>query len=212
MKSAAKAALFLTILFAIPIIPFLWLGESFEQSLLDALRQPRSASVIGAWVVGLLTADMFLPVPSSAVITYAGGSLGVIGGAIVSWAGLSLGAVGGFALARQFGEPLVRRFSESDDITRMSEFAKRHGASAIVLTRALPILAEACILMLGAGRLPWRQFLIPMLASNGLLALTYAACGAYFRESNAFPIAIVASGAVPLIAALIIRVLWRSDR
>jgi len=213
MKSAVKAAVFLLVLFAIPIIPFLWLGESFEQSLLDALRQSTaSPTTVAVWVIGLLAADMFLPVPSSAVITYAGGALGLVWGTVVSWLGLSLGAMGGFGLARLFGEPLVRRFSEGDDVGRMREFARRHGAQALLLTRALPILAEACVLMLGAGKMDWRRFLVPMLISNGLLSLTYAACGAYFRDSAAFPLAIIASGAIPLIAALLIRKRWNPAR
>ncbi len=211
MKSAIRAALFLTVLFAILIVPFLWLGESFEAGLLRALREPSSPGVVMGWVIGLLASDMFLPVPSSAVITYAGGVLGVVAGTVTSWAGLSLGAVGGFGLARLFGESIARRFSESEDIERMSRFTQRHGATALVLTRALPILAEACVLMLGAGRLSWRQFLLPMLISNLLLSLTYAACGAYFRDSNAFPIAIVASGTIPLIGALVIRRVWREN-
>ena len=211
MKPALRAALFLTVLFAIPVVPFLWLGESFEEGLLKALREPSSPSVVSAWVIGLLAADMFLPVPSSAVITYAGGVLGVLTGTVVSWIGLSIGAIGGFGLARVFGETIARQFSESEDIERMSRFTQRHGATALVLTRALPILAEACVLMLGAGRLSWRQFLWPMLVSNLLLALTYAACGAFFQGSNAFPIAVIASGTVPLIAALVIRSRWRSS-
>ena len=135
--------------------------------------------------------------------------LGVLTGTVVSWIGLSIGAIGGFGLARVFGETIERRFSESEDIERMSRFTQRHGATALVLTRALPILAEACVLMLGAGRLSWRQFLLPMLVSNLLLSLTYSACGAFFQGSNAFPIAVVASGTVPLIAALVIRSRWR---
>ena len=162
-------------------------------------------------MIGLLAADMFLPVPSSAVITYAGGVLGVLAGTMTAWVGLSLGAVGGFGLARLFGESIARRFSESEDIERMSRFTQRHGATALVLTRALPILAEACVLMLGAGRLSWRQFLLPMLVSNLLLSLTYSACGAYFKDSNAFPVAIIASGAMPLIGALVIRRFWRPN-
>ncbi|RLT02274.1 MAG: DedA family protein [Planctomycetota bacterium] len=209
MKSAIRAALFLTVLFAIPIVPFLWLGESFEEGLLKSLREPSSSGVVISWVIGLLVADMFLPVPSSAVITYSGGALGVLAGTVVSWIGLSIGALGGFGLARAFGETIARRFSESEDIERMSRFTQRHGATALVLTRALPILAEACVLMLGAGRLSWRQFLLPMLVSNLLLSLTYSACGAYFQGSNSFPIAVVVSGAVPLIAALVIRRFWR---
>ncbi|MFM9961113.1 MAG: TVP38/TMEM64 family protein [Planctomycetaceae bacterium] len=209
MKSALRAALFLVVLFAIPILPFVWLGESFEAGLISVLHEPSSPSVVMGWVIGLLAADMFLPVPSSAVITYAGGVLGVVAGTLTSWIGLSLGAVGGFGLARLFGESIARRFSESEDIARMSRFTQQYGATALVLTRALPILAEACVLMLGAGRLSWRHFLPPMLVSNLLLSLTYAACGAYFQSSEAFPLAIIASGAVPLIAALIIRRWWQ---
>ncbi len=209
MTPAIRAALFLTALFAIPIVPFLWLGESFEAGLLKSLHEPSSPGVVAGWVIGLLASDMFLPVPSSAVITYSGGVLGVLAGTAVSWVGLSIGALGGFGLARAFGETIARRFSESEDIERMNRFTQRHGATAIVLTRALPILAEACVLMLGAGRLSWRQFLLPMLVSNLLLSLTYAACGAFFQGSNSFPIAIVASGAVPLIVALVIRHHWR---
>lgn len=209
MQPAVKAALFLIVLFAIPIVPFLWLGESFEQSLLKALREPSSREVVAAWVFGLLVADMFLPVPSSAVITYAGGTLGLFWATLVSWLGLSAGAIGGFGLARVFGETIARRFSESADVTRMSDFTKRHGPFALILTRALPILAEACVLMLGASRLSWRRFLPALLGSNLVLALTYSACGVWFRESASLPIAIVASGAIPLIAALLIRRWWK---
>jgi uncharacterized membrane protein YdjX (TVP38/TMEM64 family) len=209
MKPALRAALFLAVLFAIPIVPVVWLGDSFEESLLKLLRDPSSPQIVATWVVGLLAADMFLPVPSSAVITYAGGVLGLTVGTIASWLGLSLGGLGGFALARTCGEPLARRFSEPDDIARMSQFTQRYGATAILLTRALPILAEACVLMLGCGRLSWRQFLVPLLVSNLLLSLAYSACGAVFQGSASFVVAIVGSGAVPLIAAVLIRRWWR---
>ena len=163
------------------------------------------------WVIVLLAADMFLPVPSSAVITYAGGVTGVWLGTLMSWLGLTIGAVGGFGVARWFGDAVARRISNPADAERMRRFTGRHGVSALLLTRALPILAEACVLMLGATRLSWRHFVPPMLVSNGLLALTYSACGAWFKESNAFPMAIVASGAIPLIAALMIRRWWRIE-
>ena len=50
MKSALRAALFLAALFAIPIVPFLWLGESFETGLLRALREPSSHGVVSCRV------------------------------------------------------------------------------------------------------------------------------------------------------------------
>ncbi len=209
MKSALRAALLLLLLFAVPVVPFLWLGNSFEQSLLKALREPSSSMVVSLWVGGLLSADIFLPVPSSAVITYAGGVLGVGLATLVSWIGLSAGAVVGFALARLFGQAVVTRFSEPRDVDRMSAFTQRHGPAALMVTRALPVLAEVCVLLVGAGRMSWRRFLPPMLASNALLALVYAACGTYFRGTNAFPVAIIASGALPLLAAIVIRRWWK---
>src|SRR5262245_51171971 len=133
MKSVLRAALLLIVLMAIPVVPFLWLGESFEQSLLKALRQPSSA-MVAYWVFGLLAADIFLPVPSSAVITYAGGILGIVPAAFVSWLGLSVGSIAGFALARTFGYALVARFSEPADIVRLNDFTQHHGTAALVLT------------------------------------------------------------------------------
>lgn len=204
-----RAALFLAVLFAVPIVPFLVLGASFEESLLLALKEPAAPGVICAWVAGLLAVDIFLPVPSSAIITYAGGVLGVGWATVVAWAGLSVGAAAGFGLARKFGAAVARRFSEPGDVERLSSFAERHGVAALVLTRALPILAETCVLFLGTGRMTWRRFLPAMLVSNGLLALVYASCGAYFRESAGFPVAIVVSGALPLVVALVLRKYWR---
>ncbi len=212
MKSAVKAAVVLAILFAIPILPFIWLGESFESRLLNVLREPSSPQIVATSVIGLLASDMFLPVPSSAVITYAGGVLGIVSGTMVSWIGLSVGAIGGFGLSRIFGEAIARRFSDAEDVARMSSFTQRHGTAAIVTTRAFPILAEVCVLMLGAARLSWRAFLPPMLLSNALLALTYSACGAYFQGTDAFLIAIIASGAVPLFIALLVRRCWRPNQ
>lgn len=209
MKAAVRAALFLMILLAIPVLPFLWLGESFEQSLLLALKQPSSPSVVAAWTVGLLTTDMFLPVPSSAVITYAGGVLGLMPGAFASWIGLSVGAFGGFGLARVFGDKVTRNFTEVEDIARLERFTRDFGPTSLILTRALPILAEACVLLVGAGKLSWLRFAVPVLLMNALLAITYSACGAYFRDSPSFVVAIVASGAIPLLTALSLRRWWK---
>ena len=76
---------------------------------------------------------------------------------------------------------------------------------ALVLTRALPILAEACVLLMGTTRLSWRRFLIPVFACNFVISLTYAACGEYFEEIDALPWAVVLSGTVPLFIALTAR-------
>lgn len=209
MKSAVQAAVFLVILFAIPLIPFALLGTGFEDQLLTRLRQPAAPGTVAAWIVALLALDMFLPVPSTAVMTYAGGVLGPGVGALVSWFGLSVGGLAGFGLARVFGDPLARRFSEPDDAERMRGFVRRHGVLALIVTRALPILAEACVLMLGVARMSWAAFLGGLLITNLLLSVVYAACGAWFRDSPQFALIVALSGTIPLIAALAIRIWWK---
>lgn len=205
MKSALRAAALLGAFLLIPILPFLWLGESFESSLLQVIRQPTSTPSLCAWIIGLLSADIFLPVPSSAVITYAGGMLGWKWATVVSFGGLSLGSIAGFALARLLGQPILRRFSDEAVHSRLGQWIQAHGVAALILTRALPILSEACVLILGSTRMSWARFLPPLLGCNALLALSYSACGAFFSGDHGFLVAVIASGALPLFIALGIR-------
>lgn len=212
MKSALRAALLLGAFLLIPTVPFLWLGESFESSLMQSIRKPASAPQLSVWIFGLLTADIFLPVPSSAVITYAGGKLGWGWATVVSMCGLSVGSVAGFALARGFGQPILKRFSDEAVDSRLGQLIQSHGVTALIVTRAFPILAEACVLILGTHRMSWRRFLPSLCVANALLALSYSACGAYFSGGQGFLIAVVVSGAGPLIAALVIRRRFKSGR
>ncbi len=76
-----KYLLPITVLLAIPAVPFLLYGDFFETELPHAMREwlrgePDSVSVAVA-VVGLLSVDVFLPVPSSVVCSLAGSFLGL---------------------------------------------------------------------------------------------------------------------------------------
>jgi uncharacterized membrane protein YdjX (TVP38/TMEM64 family) len=156
-------------------------------------------------IVGLLAGDILLPVPSSAVTTWGGGVLGVGWATLASTLGMSAGAALGFALARTLGGRFVTGRSAGGDLDRSAELVRRFGPVALVLTRPLPILAEACVLLVGTTGLPWRRFAVPVVLSNLVISGTYAAAGAYFRERGAFSPAIVLSGTIPLLAALLAR-------
>jgi uncharacterized membrane protein YdjX (TVP38/TMEM64 family) len=194
----------------IPVVPFLVLGQAFEESVLEWIRAEWSPGALFAGIVGLLGLDLLLPVPSSAVSTYAGGQLGFVAGASASIVGMTLGAVSGYALARLWGGRIVAR-AAGDDVRLVAPLALKWGAMAIVLTRALPILAEACVLLMGLWRLPWRQFLPPLLLSNLAISLTYAAFGALLRERDALPAAVAASVFLPLVVAMVVRQRLRSS-
>lgn len=189
----------------VPIFPLLLLGFSFEDRV-SAFVHGADLSATGRfWViVGVLASDIFLPVPSSAVSTWAGGVMGLLPATLAASIGTTLGAMIGFALARAFGDRFAN-WRAGRDLDRAGVLSRRLGPPALLVTRALPILAEACVLLVGVGGLPWRRFLPPVVAGNVLVCFAYAACGRYFADSRYLPAVIIASGTVPLLVALAAR-------
>ena len=206
MHKITKSILLVAVVLAVPVIPLLFLGLSFEDEVTEWLAVERAPGLHFVLIVAVLATDIFLPIPSSAVSTYAGGSgLGFWTATAASWLGMTLGAVLGFGLARIFGRRFTDRYAKTRDLQQTAALCDRFGPLALVLTRALPILAEACVLLLGATGLSWRRFLLPVIAANFVISVTYAACGLYFEGSGALPIAVVASGTIPLAVALLAR-------
>lgn len=203
MQSVIRAAILLSVILAIPIVPFLVLGESFEAQVTSWMKEQHELQL--AIVAGLLISDIFLPVPSSAVITYAGGVLGLWAATLASWFGLTCGACMGFGLARVLGKPFARRFAEAEDLERIERVTERYGQAVLLLTRPLPILAEACVLLMGTTQLSWKRFLVPVVAANFGISLAYALCGVGFQEQKTLVMVAVASGTLPLLLALVIR-------
>ena len=146
------------------------------------LDPPPSPAVLSALVIGLLASDILLPIPSSLVSTAAGAQLGIVGATLASWLGMTVGACLGFALARQYGRSVAARFASVDDLDKLDSLAARHGATIVVATRALPVLAEAAVLVVGTTRMAWRPFLIATVLSNFGIAAVYATLGGLVRR------------------------------
>lgn len=199
--------LLIAVVLAVPILPFLVFGESTESQIEGWLDRSLSPRIAVALVVGLLAADIFLPVPSSVVSTFAGKMLGFWVGTAASWCGMTLGVVAVFWLVRVFGRPLAERLSSRQELARMDALAARYGVFILVLARPIPVLAEASVLLMGTMRLGWRRFLIATGLSNLGIAAVYAALGDRVQS----PIAMAASMAIPLAAMLMARRLWPVD-
>ncbi|HYG83079.1 MAG TPA: VTT domain-containing protein [Pyrinomonadaceae bacterium] len=127
--------------------------------------------------VGLLVADVLLPVPSSLVMVAHGALFGVLTGTLLSLAG-SLGAgLFGFWLGRRGGRLLGRVMTRAER-ERADGLLRRWGALAIVLTRPVPILAETVAIMAGASPMGWPRVALAVLAGSLPPALVYALAGA----------------------------------
>src|SRR6185436_9370770 len=104
--------------------------------------------------VGLLIADVVLPVPSSLVMVAHGALFGVAMGTFLSLLGSVGAALFGFALGRRGGRVLERLVTPAER-ARADYLLARWGALAIIVTRPVPLLAETVAIMAGASRMSW---------------------------------------------------------
>ncbi|MBE0475701.1 MAG: TVP38/TMEM64 family protein [Coriobacteriia bacterium] len=111
-----------------------------------------------AGIVGLLVADVLMPVPSSLVMAAGGALFGPVAGAALSLAGSVGGFAVAFALGRR-GSRLLGRLVPPAERVAADGLLSRRGAIAILLTRPVPVLAEAVALLAGASPLSWGRAL-----------------------------------------------------
>ncbi len=132
------------------------------------------AALVG---VGLLVADVALPVPSSLVMIAHGALFGVVVGTLLSLLGSVGAALVSFAVGRR-GGPLLSRFVSTEERERADRLLSRWGALAIVVTRPVPLLAETVAILAGASPLGWGRTALAALAGSLPGALLYALTGA----------------------------------
>jgi uncharacterized membrane protein YdjX (TVP38/TMEM64 family) len=137
-----------------------------------------TAAVIG---VGLLIADILLPVPSSLVMVAHGALFGVWIGTLLSLIGSVGAALFGFAIGRR-GEGALKKFVTEEERIRVDAFLKRWGVMAIVVTRPVPIFAETVAIVAGTSSLGWGSMAIASLVGSIPAALLYAITGAAIAD------------------------------
>src|SRR4249920_1637210 len=93
-------------------------------------------------IVTLLAADLFLPIPSSVIMVLSGAVFGVLWGSMFSLVGSIGGEWLGFELVRKYGVNASRRIVGDEDLESMRQTMARHGAAAVLVTRALPVVME----------------------------------------------------------------------
>lgn len=145
-----------------------------------------------ATIVGLLAADVFLPIPSSFVMVLSGAAFGVGWGALLAFAGSIGGEWLGFELARRYGTGLSSRFvGDANEVERLNQILLTHGAAAVVVTRALPVVMETMSVVAGLSTMRRRTFLVASAIGTAPIVVVYAYAGAMSRETGSLVPAIV---------------------
>jgi len=161
-KSGPLRILFLIFaIVAVLAVPYMIWGEEVEaawegENVLEYLRaQGPLAAVVG---VGLVCADLFVPIPSPAVMAALGLIYGVlIGGLLSTFASFMAGLVG-YTLCRAIGPRAAAWIASAGEMKRLSGFFERCGMWAIAVSRLLPWVPEIMTCLAGLSRMSFARF------------------------------------------------------
>ncbi len=175
------------------IAMFVLMGE------VDAIRHLEGKSRAAAAVtsIALMASDIFLPIPSSIVMTFNGTLFSLVPGALVSLAGLLSGAVLGYWVSRWYGKKVLRLIvgNRADDTVK--PFFDRFGVLAVILSRPIPLIAETITCMAGTADMRFGPFMLGQVLGGVPLAFGYAWAGEYAGDHHSAFLALFVAVAVP---------------
>ena len=176
--------------------------ESLFLTLRTTVVQP---VLVGLVTVAGLSLDILLPIPSSLLSVWSVVAMGFPGGVITIWIGMSLACIVGYWLGFGSNAWLIRRFIRTQDINSVQQLSERYGIAALVLLRAVPILAETSVIAAGLVQMPFRRFLWITSLSNAGIAAVYAGLGGYASVNHSYIAAFFAGVFPPAAAWLVYR-------
>ena len=146
-----------------------------------------------AWAVGigLIWADLVLPIPQTAVIAALGIIYGTVLGGLLGSLGLITGGLLGYGLMRTSARRFAHRLAGPRSLGRMERFFDRGGAWAIILTRSLPYsVPEAMVFLAGLAGMPLRKFAAALTLGSVPTAFVFAAIGAGWADQPIVALAV----------------------
>ena len=181
--AAAFVALSLLVL-----IPFLIWGDWFERMFSgDALQEwLASQGLAWGWLLAmlLLAADLFLPVPGTAVMSGLGYVYGPLWGGTIAATGSFLAGALAYGLCRRFGEGMAVRLMGAEGYTRGRRlFAGGSGGFIVALSRCLPVLPEVIACMAGLTKMPPHRFFTALACGCVPMGFLFAWIGAAGRDT-----------------------------
>ncbi len=162
---------------------------------------------VGPWAwaggIGLLVADIVLPVPGTVVMSALGLIYGPFLGGAISAAGSILAGLAGYAIGLLPSAKLATRLLGERDFARGQNLFQSGGGWLVAISRALPILPEAIACTAGLVRMPFPRFLTALACGSIPMGFLFAWIGSTGKSSPV--LALVLSLLVPAL-------LWTAAR
>ncbi|MBL8797570.1 MAG: VTT domain-containing protein, partial [Planctomycetia bacterium] len=146
----------------------------------------RRLQEFGAWAwlvgIGLIVADLVLPVPSTAVIAGLGMLYGPWLGGLLGGLGSILAGLVAYGGCRLLGEQFCHFLAGEANLVRLNRFFGRYGLWAIALSRWMPLLPEALCCLAGMARMRASHFLISLGCGSLAMGMTFAFLGEAYHD------------------------------
>jgi uncharacterized membrane protein YdjX (TVP38/TMEM64 family) len=141
----------------------------------------------GSWAwaigVGLIWADLVLPIPQTAVIAALGIIYGSVLGGLLGSLGLITSGIVGYQLMLTSARRFVQRVVGRQSLGKMGSLFERDGVWAIVVTRSLQYtVPEAMVFLAGLGGMPMQKFITALTIGSVPTAFAFAAIGAGWAD------------------------------
>ncbi len=150
------------------------------------------------FVVGLLTLDVFLPIPATAVLATLGMAYGPwLGGAIGTLGTFAAGATG-YLLCRILNERAAKFLVGDRGMELGQQFFRRNGGWVIALSRWTILLPELLSCYAGLMRMAPKQYFAALFCGTLPMSFTYAWLGSTETAQENKLLALALSAAVPV--------------
>ncbi len=167
-------------------------GEGLEQTWdIHGLAGRFEEAKAWAWLagIGLLLADLLLPIPGTIVMSAFGAVYGFWLGGLLASAGSMLAGMAGYGVGRIFGEAKARKWLGEKDFEKGKSLFTRRGAWVVAMSRAVPILPEVLACMAGLLRMPFKKFSVALACGSLPMGFLFAWVGTIGTESPAWGLA-----------------------
>jgi len=204
--STRRVWLLIVLLLAAIIVPFMIWGNHFDATLsLDGARAWMQTYGPWAWLagLGLLCADIVLPIPSSVVMSALGLMYGWWWGGVAAASGSWLSGIIAYAACRYAGQGAARWIAGEEGLAKVETLFAKQGGWLVTLSRWMPVLPEAVACLAGIAQMPWRTFVIALTCGSVPLGFAFAAIGAAAELRPTLALAL--SAAIPVLLWLLAR-------
>jgi uncharacterized membrane protein YdjX (TVP38/TMEM64 family) len=161
-------------------LPFLVWGDGFEAALsVEGTTAWLRRQGPWAWAagIGLLVADLVLPIPGTAVMAALGIVYGPWLGGLLAAGGSILSGLAGYGLCRAFGQRAFRVIAGPEAADAARALFRRQGGWIVALSRWLPVLPETVACLAGLAGMPLRVFAAALACGAVPLGFAFATVG-----------------------------------